>query len=268
MIDNATDNAFLALHVPGTPLLMPNPWDIGTARLLESLGFRALATTSGGHAASLGRLDGQVTPDEALAHAGALAAAVSVPVSADLEDGFGPTPGGVADTARAAATAGLAGFSIEDWSGEQMYDVAHAAERVTAASEAAPGLVLTARAENYFRQRDPDLAEVIARLQAYQEAGADVLYAPGLTDLADIGRLVAEVDRPVNVLAVPGLRSVDDLAAAGVARVSVGGAFCYLAVGALARAGAELLGGGLGFLDRVPEGRTAVQRAFGPDPTT
>lgn len=260
-------NPFRSLHVRGTPLLMANPWDVGSARLLESLGFRALATTSSGHAGALGRLDGAVSRDEALAHAAELVAAVSVPVSADLEAGFGPTADDVADTARAAAAAGLAGFSIEDWSGEAIYDVARAAERVTAAAEAAPDLVLTARAEHYFRQRDPDLGDVISRLQAYQEAGADVLYAPGLSDLADIGRLVAAVDRPVNVLAVPGLRSVSELAAAGVARVSVGGAFAYLAMGALAGAGAELLSGDLGFLERVPAGRAAVQRAFGPDPT-
>ncbi len=214
---------FRTLHQGPGVLLLPNPWDAGSARLLASLGFAALATTSGGYAATLGRLDGSVTRDEALAHAAAVAAATSLPVSADLENAFADDPAGVADTVRRAAAAGLAGCSVEDYSGQDMYEAGLARERVAAASEAArsaPGpLVLTARAENYLHGR-PDLAGTIARLQAFQEAGADVLYAPGLASLADIRAVVSSVDLPVNVLAVPGAPPVADLAAAGVRRVS------------------------------------------------
>ncbi|MGH9058455.1 MAG: isocitrate lyase/PEP mutase family protein, partial [Acidimicrobiales bacterium] len=177
-------DAFRALHVPGRPLLMPNPWDAGTARLLASLGFSAVATTSSGHAATLGRPDGAVDRDEALAHAASIVAAVDIPVSADLENGFADDPDGVAATIAAAAAVGLAGCSIEDFSGRQdtpIYELGAAVDRVAAAVETAhadPGLVLTARAENFIRGH-PDLADTIARLQAYQQAGADVLYAPG-----------------------------------------------------------------------------------------
>lgn len=259
---------FRALHVPGAPLLMPNPWDIGSARVLAALGFRALATTSSGHAATLGRPDGAVTRTEALEHAAQLVAAVDVPVSADLESGFGATPQEVADTMRAAAALGLAGCSIEDYDGsaEGLYALPLAAERVAAAVEAAGDMVLTARAENFFRQRNPDLGDVVARLQAYQEAGADVLYAPGLATLADVRRVVSEVDRPVNVLAVPGLGSVAALAEAGVARVSVGGSFAYVALGALVKAGRELLdAGSFEFLDRLDDGRRQARAAFSPE---
>jgi 2-methylisocitrate lyase-like PEP mutase family enzyme len=238
--------AFLDLHVPGRPLLMPNPWDVGSARLLASLGFRALATTSSGHAGALGRSDGQVSRDEALAHAAELAAAVDVPVSADLENGFADDPDGVRVTAQAAAGSGLAGFSVEDWSGSAVYDLGLARARVAAAAES--GLVLTARAENHLRG-NPDLADTITRLQAYQEAGADVLYAPGLSRLDDIRSVVSSVDRPVNVLVWPGLPSVAELAEAGVARVSVGGAFAGVAMRAVSRAARELLAEGTyGFL--------------------
>ncbi|MBA2555682.1 MAG: isocitrate lyase/phosphoenolpyruvate mutase family protein [Geodermatophilaceae bacterium] len=260
--------AFLDLHVPGRPLLIPNPWDAGSAKVLASLGFRALATTSGGHAATLGRLDGEVTREEALAHAAQIVAAVDVPVSADLESGFGADPAAVAETMRAAAATGLAGCSIEDYSGDPdtgLYDIAQAADRVRAAAEAAGGMVLTARAENFFRHRDADLGDAIARLQAYQEAGADVLYAPGLSDPGDVARLIAAVDRPVNVLAYPGLGSVGDLAAAGAARISVGGAFAYVALGALVQVGRELLDeGSFEYLDRVGDGRRQAQTAFSP----
>ena len=234
---------FLELHVPGQPLLMPNPWDAGSAKVLASLGFQALATTSSGFAATLGRPDGAVARDEALAHAAAVVAAVDLPVSADLENGFADDPDAVYATVRAAASAGLAGCSIEDWSGNHLYDRALAAERITAAAEAAgiePGLVLTARAENLIRGNS-DLDDVIARLQAYREAGAQVLYAPGLRRIEDVWRVVGAVDAPVNVLALPGLPSVAELAEAGVARISVGGAFSHVAFGALARAGRELL---------------------------
>jgi 2-methylisocitrate lyase-like PEP mutase family enzyme len=228
---------FLDLHVPGDPLLIPNPWDVGSARSMVALGAAALATTSTGFAASLGRADGEVSADEAVAHCAELVAAVDVPVSADLEDGLAADLDGVAETFRRAAATGLAGASLEDWSGGRLVDKAEAVDRIAAARAAAPGLVLTGRAEGYLRGA-PSLADVVDRLQAYAEAGADVLYAPAMTDLDEIRTLVAEVPRPVNVLLRPGL-SIADLADAGVARVSVGGALAGLAYGA---AGAAVQG--------------------------
>jgi len=262
---------FLELHRPGNPLLLPNPWDQGSARLLASLGFAALATTSSGYAATLGRLDGSVSRDEALAHAAAVVAATELPVSADLENCFADDPAGVARTVALAVEAGLAGCSIEDATGrddDPVYDIGVAAERVAAAAEAAHAgparLVLTGRAENFLHGR-ADLADTIARLQAYQEAGADVLYAPGLKSLADIRQVVTSVDRPVNVLAVGGAPSVGELAEAGVSRVSVGGAFAYAALGALVDAATELRDKGTyGYLAGSATGRQAVQRAFKP----
>ncbi len=259
---------FLELHRPGDPLLLPNPWDQGSARLLASLGFQALATTSSGFAATLGRLDGSVSRDEALDHAAAVVAATELPVSADLENCFADDPAGVARTVTLAVEAGLAGCSVEDFTGgedEPIYDIGLAAERVAAAAEAAHAgpvrLVLTARAENYLNGR-PDLADTIARLQAYQAAGADVLYAPGLTRLADIRQVVAEVDRPVNALASAGAPPVGELAGAGVSRVSVGGAFAFAALGALADAATELRDKGTyGYLAASAAGRQAIQRA-------
>ncbi|MDT7638145.1 MAG: hypothetical protein QOC83_2433, partial [Pseudonocardiales bacterium] len=201
---------FRRLHHGSELLLLPNPWDVGSARLLASLGFAALATTSSGYAATLGQLDGSVTRDQALRHAAAIVAATDLPVSADLENGYGDGPEQVAETVRLALDAGLAGCSIEDFTGgadDPIYDRARAAERITAAAEAAHAgptrLVLTGRAENYLHGR-PDLADTIGRLQSYQEAGADVLYAPGLRALDDIRTVVSSVDRPVNVLAVAG----------------------------------------------------------------
>lgn len=260
---------FLELHQGPQPLLLPNPWDLGSAKLLASLGFEALATTSGGFAATLGRLDGNVTRQEAIAHCAALTAGVDLPVSADLENGFGDDPGEVALTARLAAGAGLAGFSVEDHTRRDdtpIYDLGAAAERVAAAAEAAHAgparLVLTARAENYLHGR-PDLADTIARLQAYQQAGADVLYAPGLTRLADIRSLVSSVDRPVNVLALAAAPPVPDLAAAGVKRVSVGAGFAWAAFAAVAEAAAELRDrGGYSYWARAAAGRAAAQAAF------
>jgi 2-methylisocitrate lyase-like PEP mutase family enzyme len=259
---------FLDLHRPGNPLLLPNPWDQGSAKLLASLGFQALATTSSGFAATMGRLDGSVSRDEALAHAAAIVTATELPVSADLESGFGDNPGSVARTVTLAAEAGLAGFSVEDFTGdgdEPIYDMVLAVERVAAAAEAAHAgpvrLVLTARAENYLHGRT-DLADTIARLQAYQAAGADVLYAPGLASLADIRRVVMAVDRPVNVLAMAGAPPVSELAKAGVSRVSVGGAFAFAALGALIDAATELRDQGTyGYLAGSAAGRRAVQRA-------
>ena len=259
---------FLDLHRPGSPLLLPNPWDRGSARLLASLGFQALATTSSGYAATLGRLDGSVTLDEALAHAAAVVAATELPVSADLENCYADDPAGVARTVALAVAAGLAGCSLEDFTGAEsdpIYDIGPATERVAAAAEAAHAgpvrLVLTARAENYLHGR-PDLADTIARLQAYQAAGADVLYAPGLTSLADIRQVVTAVDRPVNVLAVAGAPSVGELAKAGVSRVSVGGAFAFAALGALVDAATELRDQGTyGYLAGTAAGRRAIQDA-------
>ncbi|MEO6859445.1 MAG: isocitrate lyase/phosphoenolpyruvate mutase family protein [Solirubrobacteraceae bacterium] len=250
-------NLFSALHVPGRPLLMPNPWDAGTAKVLAELGFQALATTSSGFAATLGRSDGSVSREEALGHAAAVVAAVDVPVSADLEDGFGPSPDAVAATVTGAVQVGLAGCSIEDFAGgtdPRIFDIGLAAERVAAAAEAAHGdvrLVLTGRAENFIRG-NPDIADTITRLQAYQEAGADVLYAPGVTDIEDIRLLLTSVDRPINVLVRPGLAPVAALAQAGVARISVGGAFSQVATAALIRAGRELLDSGTySFMDAL-----------------
>ena len=262
---------FLALHSGPDPLLLPNPWDLGSAKLFASLGFAALATTSSGFAATLGRLDGKVTRDEALAHAAAIVRATDLPVSADLENGFADSPADVAETMVLAAGAGLAGCSVEDFTGredEPIYAAPLAAERIAAAAEiAASGpirLVLTARAENYLHGR-PDLADTIARLQAYQEAGADVLYAPGLRRLEDIRQVVASLDRPVNVLTYPGAPSVPELASVGVSRVSVGGAFAFAALGAVIEAARELrTDGTYNFLKRAAVGGKGARSAFSP----
>jgi 2-methylisocitrate lyase-like PEP mutase family enzyme len=264
---------FLALHRGPTPLLMPNPWDVGSARLLASLGFEALATTSSGFAMTLGRLDGSVTRAEALSHARDVVDATTVPVSADLENGYADAPEGVAETVRLAIDAGLAGCSVEDHpsQGEDpIYDAALAAARVAAAVEVAHGgpvhLVITARSENYLHGRR-DLADTIRRLQAFQEAGADVLYAPGLTELADLRSLVTSVDRPVNVLALPGGPSVTELAALGVGRVSVGGAFAYVALGAVVEAARELREQGTyGYWERARVGAGAYRAAAATGP--
>jgi 2-methylisocitrate lyase-like PEP mutase family enzyme len=261
---------FEKLHAGPTPLLLANPWDEGSARLLVGAGFQALATTSGGFAASLGRQDGQVTRDEALAHARRVVDAVEVPVSADLENCFADDPAGVAQTVQGAVEAGLAGCSVEDFTRDAsrpIYDLPLAAERVAAAAHAAHDgavrIVLTARAENYLHGR-PDLADTIGRLQAYQEAGADVLYAPGLTALDDIRQVVAALDRPVNVLALPSAPAVAELASVGVRRVSVGSTFTWVAFGGLVEAARELLDAGTyGFFERAGPGRKAAQQAFG-----
>lgn len=271
MADNQTPgNRFLALHHQEAPLLLPNPWDPGSARLLASMGFLALATTSGGFAATLGRVDGSVSRTEALDHSGAIVAATDLPVSADLENGFAGDPAEVAETVRLAAATGLAGCSIEDFTGRSeapIYDLGLATERVAAAADGAhqgaDRLVLTARAENHLHGRQ-DLADTIARLQAFQEAGADVRYAPGLSALDDLRTVVSSVDRPVNVLALPGAPTVSELAAIGVRRVSVGGAFALAALGAAAQAARELLDHGTyGFWDQAGVGLRAVHEAFG-----
>lgn len=260
----------LDLHHGARPLLMPNPWDHGSAMVLESLGFEALATTSSGFAATVGRLDGMVSRDEAIAHAAEIAEAVDVPVSADLENCFADDPSGVAETVRLAIDAGLAGCSVEDYSGREsdtIYDAGLAAERVAAAAEAAHSgpkkLVLTARAENLIHGID-DFADTIARLQSFQEAGADVLFAPGVRALEDVRRLVASVDLPVNVLVLPGMPSVLELGQAHVSRISVGGAFAFTAYGAAAAAGSELLEKGTyGYWETAANGVKATHEAFG-----
>jgi 2-methylisocitrate lyase-like PEP mutase family enzyme len=261
---------FLEQHRPGRPLLMPNAWDAGTAKVLERLGFEAIATTSSGFAATLGRLDGSVTREDALAHAAALVAAVDIPVSADLENGFGAIPGEVAETARGAREAGLAGFSIEDYSGnpdDPIYGLELAVDRIaTAARIAHEGpvrLVLTARAENHIHGRD-DLDDTVVRLRAYQEAGADVLFAPGVTSAEQIARVIGAVERPVNVLPGPRSPTVSELAALGVARVSVGGAFAFASLGTLVEAATELREQGTyGYRERTAAGIRAAREAFG-----
>lgn len=264
---------FLDLHHGDRPLLQPNAWDAGSARILATMGFSAIATTSSGFAATLGRPDGSVTRDEALAHSAAIAAAVDVPVAADTENGFADDPDGVAETVRLLCDTGLAGCSIEDYTGRKddpLYDRELAVERIAAAAAAAhhgtTQLVLTARAENLIRGRD-DLTDTIERLQAYREAGADVVFAPGLVDLDDIRAVVSSVDAPVNVLAVQGSPPLDALAEAGVARISVGGAFAYAAYAGLIDAATELLGKGtFGYWERVITSRGLIRDAFAPPP--
>lgn len=245
---------------------MPNPWDAGSVALLQYMGFQALATTSSGAAAAAGRLDGELSADEALAHAAALVSATDLPVSADLENCFADADDldGVARTAGGAVAAGLAGFSIEDYGDGEVYEVRVAARRVEIAAAVAheAGLVLTARAENHLHGHD-DLSDTIARLQAYQDAGADVLYAPGIVTTEQIAALIAAVDRPINVLARPGVPAVSELAALGVSRISVGGAFAFAAADALVQAAAELRDQGTyGFIERSASGAAAVRTAF------
>jgi len=240
--------AFRALHQRPGAFLIPNPWDAGTARLLAHLGFEALATTSAGFAFSLGLPDNAVGREAMLEHIRALASATNLPLSGDLENGFDDDAKVVAETITLAAAAGLVGGSIEDASGDSarpIYDKELARDRIQAASEAAHALpfvfTLTARAENYLHGR-PNLADTIERLQLYQEAGADVLYAPGLTSAEEIASVISSVDRPVNVLAgSPALKlDVAGLATLGVKRISVGSALSRAALGAFQRAAREM----------------------------
>jgi 2-methylisocitrate lyase-like PEP mutase family enzyme len=243
---------FRVLHARDSAFIIPNPWDVGTARLLAQLGFEALATTSAGYAFSVGQRDNAIHREEMLAHVATIALATDLPVSGDLENGFGDSPEIVAETFRLAAAAGLVGGSIEDMSrqpGHPLYGYEYAVERVRAAAEAVHALpfafTLTARAENYLVGR-PDLRDTIKRLQAYQGAGADVLYAPGLTSKDEIAAVVNSLDRPVNV--VMGLQGVQlslaELSAVGVRRVSVGSALSRAALGAFLRAAREMRGHG------------------------
>ena len=229
---------FKALH-RGEPFLIPNPWDAGSARVLAALGFKALATTSSGFAFTLGRLDGRATLDEVVAHTRALDRATELPVSVDLENGYGPSPEQAAAAIRAVAAVGAVGGSIEDYDPSgQIYEVGHAAERIAAAAAAARDLgfpfMLTARAENHIRG-NPDLTDTIARLQAFEEAGADVLYAPGLKDVDQIRAVCSAVSKPVNVLALPRL-SLAAITQAGARRVSVGGSLTWVALKAMVAA--------------------------------
>lgn len=244
--------SFRALHRRPGAFVIPNPWDVGSARLLASLGFKALATTSAGHAFTLGRPEGLLAREEVLAHCRAIVDATALPVSADLEKGFGDSPESVAETIAAVAETGLAGCSIEDHTNRRddpIFDFTLAVERIAAAVEAARALphdfVLTARCENFLWDR-PDLDDTIRRLQAFQAAGADVLYAPGLSDLDQIRTLCASLERPVNVvMGLPGASfTLQQLAEAGVKRVSVGSALARLAYGACLQAAGEIMAEG------------------------
>jgi 2-methylisocitrate lyase-like PEP mutase family enzyme len=247
---------FRALH-EGDPFVIPNPWDAGSARMLEALGFQALATTSSGFAFTLGKLDGTVTLDEVAAHVEALDSATELPVSVDLENGYDASADGAASAIRRVAAAGAVGGSIEDWDPveRRVYDFDHAVERVAAAAEASRHFgfpfTFTARAENHIRGRD-DLGDTIARLQAFERAGADVLYAPGLGTLDEIGAVCDAVTKPVNVLAVPSL-TLAEIAGAGAQRVSVGGALTWVALKAAADAAGAMREGDFSALSaRVP----------------
>jgi 2-methylisocitrate lyase-like PEP mutase family enzyme len=235
-------SVFRELH-RGDPFIIPNPWDAGSARVMEALGFKALATTSSGFAFTLGRLDGAARPDEVMEHVRTLTRASSLPVSVDLENGYGPAPEDAASAIARAAEAGAVGGSIEDYDrGGELYQLQHAAERVAEASETARGLgfpfTLTARAENHIRG-NPDLDDTIARLLAYERGGADVLYAPGLRTGEEVRAVCDAVSKPVNVLAHAGL-SMSEIVDAGAQRVSVGGALTWVAVGAMASAAEEM----------------------------
>ena len=236
---------FRALH--GDPFVIPNPWDAGSARVFAALGFQALATTSSGFAFTLGRLDGNVTLDEVAEHTAELDRATELPVSVDLENGYGDSPEDAALAVTRVAEAGAVGGSIEDYDGtDSLYDVQHAVDRVVAAVEAARALpfpfTLTARAENHIRG-NPDLGDTIMRLQAFEAAGADVLYAPGLKSTEEIRLVCESVTKPVNVLARPTL-TFDEIVGAGAQRISVGGSLTWTAVDALVKAAEAIRDGG------------------------
>ncbi len=242
---------FVALHEGPDLFVLPNPWDPGSAKILASLGYQALATTSAGYAFSQGKLDaiGNLSRDEAMAHARTIVEATPLPVSADLENGFGDSPEAVQETIKAAHNAGLVGCTIEDTSGDPnkpIYDSQHAIERIIAAVEAVRALptafVLTARAENYLHGR-PDLDDTLVRLLGYETAGADVMYAPGLPDLATIKTVCDTINKPINVVA--GIRpkgaTIDDFKACGVKRVSLGSSLARVAIGSAIDAARTLM---------------------------
>lgn len=235
-------------HHAGDPFVIPNPWDVGSARVLEALGFAALATTSSGFAFTLGVLDGRVTLEQMAEHVAALDAATELPISADLENGYGSDPNDAAEAIRRIAAAGAVGASIEDFDRDSLriYEIDHAVERIRAAAEVARVVgfpfTLTARAENHIRD-NPDLADTIRRLQAFEAAGADVLYAPGLGTIEEIRSVCDAVSKPVNVLAVPRF-SVAEIVEAGAQRISVGGSLTWVAVEAFANAATAIRDGG------------------------
>jgi 2-methylisocitrate lyase-like PEP mutase family enzyme len=260
---------FRKLHQGTEAFIIPNPWDIGTAKFLASLGFKALATTSAGFAFSRGLPDGGVDFETMMAHCREIVAATDLPVSADLENGKGDSADSAAETIFAAEAAGLAGCSIEDATGDRarpIYDFEQAVERVAAAAEAARSLrrdfVFTARCENFLHGRD-DLDETIRRLQAYEKAGADVLYAPGITDIAVVRAICQAVSRPVNVLAVPQL-TMAQLNEAGVRRVSLGSKLTNYAFGSLERASREMLDHGTFAFARDATPYATLQNMFSP----
>lgn len=260
---------FRALHARAGVILLPNPWDAGTAKLLESLGFEALATTSLGMSNALGRVDGDgsVSRAELLENCRIIAGATDLPVNADLENGYADDPKKAASILRDAAAVGIAGGSIEDWSGERIYDFNHAVERVAAGVETARSLdtpfTFTARAENLIRGRN-DLDDTIRRLQAFEKAGADVLYAPGLRDVATIRKVVAEIGKPLNMVMSAGDPdlTVDQLEAAGVKRVSVGGALSRLALAAFMKGARAMKAGSFTWMrDTMPT--PELRKVFG-----
>jgi 2-methylisocitrate lyase-like PEP mutase family enzyme len=262
---------FRRLHVREQLFVMPNPWDVGSARLLESLGFEALATTSAGYAWSLGKLDTQVTRDELVGHVRMLSPATELPLNVDSERCYPDDPGGVAETVAQLADAGASGFSIEDWdpAKEAIDDLETARERVLIAAAAAHALadplVLTARCENHLHGID-DLDDTIERLVAYREAGADVVYAPWLTDLDRIARLVGAVGAPVNVLAIPGGPSTSELESVGVRRVSTGSLLARAAYGALVAGADELREEGTSRYAETGVARELLAEAFSTAP--
>ncbi|MCE2491178.1 MAG: isocitrate lyase/phosphoenolpyruvate mutase family protein [Alphaproteobacteria bacterium] len=265
MSDTSVYKCFRALHERDGIFVIPNPWDAGTARILASMGFEALATTSAGLAFSLGVNDGAVPREQTLANCRDIVEATDLPVSADLEKGFGDSPESAAETVRAAAMAGLAGCSIEDFTNRNdrpLYEFALAVDRIEAAVEAARSLphdfILTARCENFLRG-NPDLSDTIARLQAFEQAGADALYAPALPDLETIRTVCTSVGRPVNALmGTPGATySISELAEAGVRRVSIGSAASRVALGALMKAAREIREAGT--FDLMTEGATFAE---------
>jgi len=244
--------AFAALHKAPGVFVIPNPWDPGSARLLAGLGFKALTTTSAGYARSIGFPDYNAGRENVMAHIRAMAPVIDVPLAADLEDGFGPKPEDCAETIRQGAAAGLVGGSIEDFTGDRanpIYSIAEAADRIRAAAEAARNLpfkfMLCARAENYLNGR-PDLADTIARLRAYQEAGADVLFAPGLNTSEEVREVCRSIDRPFNIVRGPRKEqlTVEQVGALGVKRISTGGMMHAVAMSAMIGAAKEMLGPG------------------------
>jgi 2-methylisocitrate lyase-like PEP mutase family enzyme len=260
-------HVFKALHDGNETFVIPNPWDAGSARLLQGLGFKALATTSAGFAQSLGKLDGQVSLDEKIAHCRALSVATDIPISADFENGFAESPAQTAANILRVAESGIVGASIEDYSGSGIYDFSLAVERIAACAEAVSQLpfpfMLTARAENLLRGVD-DMDDTIKRLQAYEGAGANVVYAPGLKTLDQVQQVVGSVTKPVNVLSsfMPGV-TLDQYAQAGVRRISIGGALANHAIASTITAAREMLdSGGFSWVRNVPP-RGEIQKLLG-----